>query len=58
MNEQFMKEIKDWESQYRTMNNKLSKRQMEILGGSELKSHEGMVFGKMYSDWKKQKGYD
>ena len=35
----------------------LTKRQIEILDGSELKSHEGMVFGQMYSEWKKRK-YD
>ncbi len=36
---------------------KLSKRQLEILDGAELKSHEGMVFGQMYADWKLRKGY-
>ena len=53
-----IKEIPNWESEYLTMNNNLSKRQKEILEGAELKSHEGMVFGGMYSDWKKQKGYE
>ena len=52
------KDIPNWEQEYLTMNNKLSKRQVEILNGSPLSSHEGMVFGGMYSDWKKQKGYD
>ena len=28
------------------------------MGGSEIKSHEGMMYGAMYSDWKKRKGYD
>ena len=37
---------------------KLSKRQIELLDGAEIKSHEGMVFGGMYCDWKKRKGYD
>ena len=36
----------------------LSKRQLEILNGDELKSHEGMVFGGMYADWKRRKGYE
>ena len=40
------------------MSGKLSKRQVELLDGAEIKSHEGMIFGGMYSDWKKQKGYD
>ena len=52
------KEISNWESEYLTMNNNLSKRQKEILEGAEIKSHEGMLFGGMYSDWKKQKGYE
>ena len=30
----------------------LTKRQLEILDGAELKSHEGMMFGQMYADWK------
>tara|TARA_B100001250_G_scaffold380273_1_gene371600 strand:- start:113 stop:310 length:198 start_codon:yes stop_codon:yes gene_type:complete len=33
----------------------LTKRQLEILDGAELKSHEGMVFGQMYADWKVRK---
>ena len=44
--------------EYKEMNKNLSKRQIEILDGAELKSNEGMVFGGMYSDWKKRKGYD
>jgi len=43
--------------EYKKMNTKLSKRQIEILDGAQLKSHEGMVFGQMYADWKKRK-YD
>ena len=58
MTTEWTKEISNWESEYLTMNNNLSKRQIEILEGSELKSHEGMVFGGMYADWKKQKGYE
>ena len=58
MTSEWIKEISNWESEYLTMNSNLSKRQKEILEGAELKSHEGMVFGGMYSDWKKQKGYE
>ena len=43
--------------EYKEMNKSLSKRQIEILDGAELKSNEGMIFGGMYSDWKKRKGY-
>ena len=55
---EWTKEIPNWEKEYLTMNNNLSKRQIELLEGAEIKSHEGMVFGGMYADWKKQKGYD
>ena len=54
----WIKEIPNWEKEYLTMDVQLNDRQKEILKGSELKSHEGMVFGGMYSDWKKRKGYD
>ena len=55
---EWTKEIPNWESEYLTMNNNLSKRQIELLEGAEIKSHEGMVFGGMYADWKKQKGFN
>ena len=51
------KEIANFPEEYKEMNKSLSKRQIEILDGAELKSNEGMVFGGMYSDWKKRKGY-
>ena len=52
------KEIANFPTEYKEMNKNLSKRQLEILDGADLKSHEGMVFGEMYADWKKRKGYD
>ena len=56
---EWIKEIPNWEKQYKEeMQVLLTKRQLEILDGAELKSHEGMVFGGMYADWKKQKGYE
>jgi hypothetical protein len=55
---EWIKDIPSWEQEYLAMNNKLSKRQVEILNGDSLKSHEGMVFGQMYADWKKRKGYE
>ena len=51
-------EIKGWEKEYLNMNNKLSDREREILKGDAIKSHEGMMFGRMYADWKRQNGYD
>ena len=52
------KEIANFPKEYKEMNKNLSKRQIEILDGDDLKSNEGMLFGGMYSDWKKRKGYD
>ena len=49
--ELFPQEYKDM------MQGKLSKRQLEIIDGAELKSNEGMLFGGMYSDWKKRRGF-
>ena len=51
-------EIKGWEKEYLNMNNKLSDREREILKGDAIKSHEGMMFGRMYADLKSQKVYD
>ena len=33
----------------------LSKREKELLEGSPIKSHEGMMYGRMYADWKVRK---
>ena len=52
------KEIPNWEKEYKEMmQGLLTKRQIELLDGAEIKSAEGMVFGGMYSDWKRKKGY-
>ena len=59
MNEQMLNDIKNWEKEYPTMEGvTLSKRQKELLDGESIKSHEGMMFGSMYADWKKRKEYD
>ncbi len=51
--------IQNWEKEYLQMNRKeLTDQQVEILEGRELKSHEGMIFGQMYADWKNQKGFN
>ena len=55
---EMIEDISNWEKEYPTMEGvKLSKREKEILDGDQLKSHEGMVFGRMYADWKRRKGY-
>ena len=59
MTKEWLEEIPNWESQYKEMmDGKLSKRQLELLDGAEIKSHEGMIFGGMYADWKRRKGYE
>ena len=51
--------IQNWEKEYLQMNRKqLTQQQVDILEGRELKSHEGMIFGQMYPDWKTQKGFN
>ena len=57
--EEMMKEISNWEKEYPTMEGvTVTKREKEILDGDGIKSHEGMLFGRMYADWKKRKEYD
>ena len=52
-------EIANFPEEYKEMmKGLLSKRQLELLDGAVFKSHEGMVFGQMYSDWKRRKGYE
>jgi hypothetical protein len=51
--------ITKWESEYLVENrNKLTKQQIDILSGRDLKSHEGMIYGQMYNEWKQQRGFD
>ena len=51
--------IQNWEKEYLQMNRKqLTQQQVDILEGRELKSNEGMIYGQMYVDWKKQKGFN
>ena len=55
MPKEYIKEIPNWEKQYLdTMRSKLSKQQIELLEGRDIRSHEGMVYGQMYVDWKKR----
>ena len=58
MSVDLIKEIHNIKKEYLTMDVQLNERQKAILNGDVIKSHEGMLFGGMYSDWKKRKGYD
>ena len=55
---EWTKEIPNWEKEYLTMEVSVTKRQRAILEGEDIKSHEGMLYGAMYADWKKRKGYE
>ena len=57
MNRQMIADILQWEKEYFTMNKNLTEREKQILKGDAIKTDEGMVFGRMYADWKIQKGY-
>ena len=58
MIKEWIKEISNWEEQYLSMNVSLSNREKELLKGDPIKSHEGMMYGRMYRDWKKRKEID
>ncbi len=52
------KAINKWEFEYLKDNrNKLSKQQIELLEGRDIKSHEVIIYGEMYNDWKDKKGF-
>ena len=56
MNKEYIKEIPNWEKTYlNDMKDSLSKQQIELLEGRDIKSHEGMIYGQMYNEWKRRK---
>jgi len=55
MTAEWIKDIPNWEKEYLAMDISFSVRQKELLEGADIKSHEGMMYGAMYSDWKKRK---
>ena len=53
MTKEYLKEVPEWEKIYLDiMKDNLSKQQIELLEGRDIKAHEGMIYGEMYSDWK------
>tara|TARA_Y100000590_G_scaffold231114_1_gene260450 strand:- start:1542 stop:1745 length:204 start_codon:yes stop_codon:yes gene_type:complete len=57
MIKEWIKDISNWEKEYLGMaRSDLSKQQIELLEGRDIKSHEGMIYGQMYRDWKDRKG--
>tara|TARA_B100000686_G_C15957672_1_gene556590 strand:- start:265 stop:444 length:180 start_codon:yes stop_codon:yes gene_type:complete len=56
MTKEYIKDIPNWEKDYLdTMKDNLSKQQIELLNGRYIKAHEGMIYGQMYSDWKRRR---
>ena len=59
MNPKMKEELPNWENNYLKENRKdLSEQQIDILSGRDLKSHEGMIYGQMYNEWKRQRGFN
>ena len=55
MTKEYIKDIPNWEKSYlESMKGNLTKRQIELLQGAKIGAHEGMVYGQMYSDWKRR----
>ena len=53
MNKAYIKNIPNWEKEYlESMRDTLSKQQIELLEGRDIKAHEGMIYGAMNCDWK------
>ena len=56
MTKEYLKEVPEWEKIYLyIMKDNLSKQQIELLNGRDLKADEGMIYGQMYSDWKRRR---
>ncbi len=56
MIKEWIKDISNWEKEYLGMaRSDLSKQQIELLEGRDIKSNEGMIYGQMYNEWKRRK---
>ena len=56
MTKEYIKYIPNWEKDYLdTMKDNLSKQQIELLNGRDIKADEGMIYGQMYGDWKRRR---
>ena len=56
MIKEWIKDLPNWEKEYLQMaKSELSKQQIELLEGRDIKSHEGMIYGQMYNEWKRKK---
>ena len=55
MTKDYIKYIPNWEKEYLEMDVSVSIREKELLKGDPIKSHEGMMYGRMYRDWKEKR---
>ena len=56
MDKEYIKDIPNWEKEYlNDMKGDLSKQQIELLDGRDIKAHEGMIYGEMYADWREKR---
>ena len=55
MTKDYIKDIPNWEEQYLATNPELTVREKELLKGDPIKSHEGMMYGRMYREWKEER---
>ena len=51
----YIKDIPNWEEQYLATDPQLAIREKELLKGDPIKSHEGMMYGRMYREWKEER---
>ena len=55
MTKDYIKDIPNWEEQYLATEPQLTIREKELLKGDPIKSHEGMMYGRMYREWKEER---
>ena len=55
MTKDYIKDIPNWEEQYLAAEPQLTIREKELLKGDPIKSHEGMMYGRMYREWKEER---
>ena len=48
---QWLEDVPKWEQEYKKMVKGLTKRAEELLDGADIRSDEGMLYGRMYRDW-------
>ena len=55
---QWLEDVPKWEQEYKKMVKGLTKREEELLDGADIRSDEGMLYGRMYRDWITRKEHE